>query len=969
MQLLNINSFKVLNNDRSTWLSVITKLIVLLLLQLPLMVIAQKVTATGVVKDAKDQSPLSGAVVIMTLKSDTMVKVGNVTDLDGKFSIQADPGDYTLRVNYLGYKALIKNVQLQNDMSLGELAMTTDEKTLSEVEIVSNQVRMEVKDDTIQFNADAFKVNPDATAEDLIKKMPGVTVEGNTIKVNGEEVKKVLVDGKPFFSDDPSATLKSLPAEILNNIQFFDQQSDQAMFTGFKDGNEEFTINLKTKPGMNVGTFGKVYAGYGPDDKYNAGAAVNRFNGSRKFSVLGMSNNINQQNFAISDIMGATGNTSAGQGGGGGTRGQGGGGRGGAPRGGGGGMGNVGNFMNATQGGITTSHALGLNYIDVWGKKTNISASYFFNVTDNNNNSSILRDYYFQDNLQYSESSRASSRNINHRANIKFEYQIDSLNKLTITPRFTYQQNDRYNSLNGTSTTPLQGLFSRLTNTTDTDRDQYNFTNDVLFQHKFLKKGRTFSVNVNTQISENDGGGRYYTNNQMLDTLWHETITDQNYVQFGRNVTWGGNVAYTEPIGKDSRIMLNYTPSFSQNKSTKEVWNVDPFGEYTVAATALYNIFDNNYNVQKAGVAYNYQPEKYKFSIGTDVQQAELSGEQLYPQRYQVEKKFNSLLPNASFNYKFNKSTNFLINYRTATRNPSITQLQNSIDQSNTMFVRLGNPDLEQTYENNVNLRFNRRLPEKESNIMFSVRGAYTNDYISNSTVMLSSDTVIQNVSILRGSQVIKPINVDGYYSVNAFGVYAFPVKKIKSNLNFTAGYTMTNTPALINDIINKALSNRYNLGAFLSSNISPSLDFIVGYNGSYTDVMNSTNSQSNNNYFNHNVTARLNYIYGERWVVNTDVNQNNYQGLSAALNRSVTLWNASIGYKMLKSKALEIKASGYDLLNRNTSINRIITETYTEDSRTQVLNRYFMLTLTYTFRHFKNAQTSPEAPEPGNRP
>src|SRR5690606_29729676 len=147
-----------------------------------------------------------------------------------------------------------------NDMSLGELAMTTDEKTLSEVEIVSNQVRMEVKDDTIQFNADAFKVNPAATAEDLIKKMPGVTVEGNTIKVNGEEVKKVLVDGKPFFSDDPSATLKSLPAEILNNIQFFDQQSDQAMFTGFKDGNEEFTINLKTKPGMNVGTFGKVYA-------------------------------------------------------------------------------------------------------------------------------------------------------------------------------------------------------------------------------------------------------------------------------------------------------------------------------------------------------------------------------------------------------------------------------------------------------------------------------------------------------------------------------------------------------------------------------------------------------------------------------------------------------------------------------------------------------------------------------------
>lgn len=959
MQLLSYNGSPVKRGAAEKWKMILHRWVMLLLMQIPLLAMAQKFTATGVVKDAKDKTSLSGAVVIMTLNSDTLIKVGNVTDLDGKFSLQADAGVYTLRVNYLGYKTFTKSVQLQGDVSLGELYMQTDERTLSEVEIVSNQVRMEVKDDTIQFNADAFKVNPDATAEDLIKKMPGVTVEGNTIKVNGEEVKKVLVDGKPFFSDDPSATLKNLPAEILSSIQFFDQQSDQAMFTGFKDGNEEFTINLKTKPGMNVGTFGKVYAGYGVDDRYNTGVAINRFNGSRKFSILGMSNNVNQQNFEVADIMGAM-NNSGGGGQGGGSRSQGGGNRGGGSRA-GGGTGNIGNFMSSPQKGITTSHALGLNYIDVWGSKTNISASYFFNVTDNNNVSSSLRDYYFQDNLQYNENSRANSRNMNHRANIKFEYKMDSLNKLTVTPRFTYQQNDRYNRLSGASSTPAQGLFSRLTNITDTDRDQYNFSSDVLYQHKFRKKGRTFSINLNTQLSENDGGGRYYTNNELLDTLWYETITDQNYVQYGRNTTWGGNVAYTEPIGENSRIMLNYTPSFSQNKSTKEVWNVDPFGEYTVADTALYNIFDNNYNVQKAGITYNYQPEKFKFSIGSDVQHAELTGEQLYPQRYHVEKKFSSLLPNASFNYKFDKNTNFQINYRTATRNPSIGQLQNSIDQSNTMFVRLGNPELEQTYENNLNVRFNKRMPEKESNLMFSVRGAYTNDYISNSTIMLDNDTVIQNVTILRGSQVIKPVNVDGYYSVNAFGVYAFPVKKLRSNLSFTGGYTLTNTPALINNLINNALSNRYNLGVFLSSNISTSLDFTVGYNGSYTDVLNSTNSQSNNNYFNHNVTARLNYIYGERWVVNSDLSQNNYRGLSSGLNRNVTLWNASLGYKMLKSKALEIKVTGYDLLNRNTSISRNITETYTEDSRTQVLNRYFMFTLTYTFRNFKTPSGASE--------
>ncbi len=940
------------------------KWLLVFVLQLPLILMAQQYAVTGTVKDVKDNSALAGAVVILTLKSDTTVIAGNVTDADGNFKILAVAGDYSMKVNYLGFKSYVRNVQLNADFSLGEVLLTTDEKQLSEVEIVSNQVRMEVKDDTVQFNANAYKVNPDATAEDLIKKMPGVTVEGSTIKVNGEEVKRVLVDGKPFFSDDPSATLKSLPADILSAIQAFDQQSDQSMFTGFKDGNEEFTLNLKTKPGMNVGTFGKVYGGYGPDDKYNAGLSINKFNGSRKISVLGMSNNINQQNFAISDIMGAMdsgsstgGNQSSGGGRGGSGRGSsGGGGR---------GMGGVGNFLSPQQGGITQSHALGLNYIDVWGSKINVSGSYFFNVTENNNNSSIVRDYYTQDNLQYDEVSRSSTRNINHRANFKFEYKMDSLNKLTITPRLTYQHNDRYSASQGSSQNTLQGLFSRLNNTTGTDRSQYNFTNDVMFQHRFLKEGRTLSLNINTQLSENDGGGRYYTANSQLDSIWDETITDQNYVQYGRSTTWGGNLSYTEPIGKDSRIMLNYTPSFSINTSSKAVWNVDPYGEYTLADTALYNMFDNTYNVQRGGISYDYRPQKFKISIGTDVQQAELIGEQTYPQRYHVEKTFFSLLPTASVSYKFEKNTNLQLNYRSSTRNPSITQLQNSIDQSNTMFVRLGNPDLEQTYENNLNLRFNKRLPEKERNIMLSLRGIHTNDYISNSTELLANDTIIQEVLMMRGSQVIKPINVNNYYSVNAMGVYAFPVKKLKSNVNFTLGYTMSNTPALINNEVNKALSNRYNAGLFLSSNISPSIDFSVGYNGSYTDVINSINAQSNNEYFNHNITARVNYIMSERLVLNTDLNQNNYMGLNSSFNRNVTLLNASIGYKFLQSKALELKASAYDILNKNTSINRNITETYTEDSRTQVLNRYFMLTLTYTFRNFKNAQTIPEPSGP----
>jgi hypothetical protein len=322
-----------------------------------------------------------------------------------------------------------------------------ESKLLKEVVIEEKQIRVQQLGDTSQFNANAFKTNKDATTEDLLVKMPGVTSENGTVKVNGEEVKRILVDGKPFFGDDPRTTMQNLPADVIDKVQVFDRLSDQSLFTGFDDGNAQKTINIVTKNGMNNSKFGRFYAGYGgPDNRFNIGLNYNTFKGDKRFSILAMSNNINQQNFNIQDLVGATSSGSANSGQGGGRGGQGGGGRN-SP---------VNNFLVGQQNGIATTTALGLNYSNKIGKekKVTLSGSYFFNGTKNENISLSNRNYISNSDsgLVYNETKEITSKNFNNRLNLRIEYVIDSSNSLTITPSISSQNYISSSILNATNT-------------------------------------------------------------------------------------------------------------------------------------------------------------------------------------------------------------------------------------------------------------------------------------------------------------------------------------------------------------------------------------------------------------------------------------------------------------------------------------------------------------------------------------
>lgn len=920
---------------------------------------AQNLSLSGKVVADADGEALIGVTVSLTPATDSTGRVGTTSDYDGNFQLgNLAAGSYRLEARYLGYATYSRTLNLQQSTDIGTLRMKVNTRTLQDVVVVAEQVRARQRGDTTSFNAGSYKTNPDASAEDLINKMPGLTTTGGTLKSNGEDVKQVLVDGKPFFGDDPSAAIKNLPAEIIDRIEVFDKLSDQAQLTGFNDGNEQRTVNIVTKKGKNQGQFGRIFAGVGtPDFKpennllYQAGGNINFFKGDRRISVIGLSNNINQQNFSADDLLGVTGGGSS-RGGGGGRGGRGGGGS--------------SNFLVGQQAGITTTTSAGINYSDQWAKNLEVTGSYFFNTTSNDNETSLRREYFSGPGSSqiYKEQSTSHSQNTNHRANLRLEYTIDSSNTLIFTPRLSYQQFDRTSTLYGATKRPDSTLLSYTDNHNQSQSDGYNLSGDLTYRHKFAKQGRTASINVNSSLNQRTGDGLTGAENfYQQDDSTTLDLLDQRYDQWSTSRNYSANVTYTEPVGQNSQVMANYNPSYSLRQSEKESFDaatgtLDP---------GLSNSYDNTYTTQRGGLSYRYNKDKIRLSIGANYQYASLSGERTYPNAYEIDRNFSNVLPIASLNYRWDKNRNLRLMYRTNTNPPDISQLHDVLDISNPLLIRTGNAALVQDFTHTLSLRYNSVNTAKGSSFFAMLYGSLVDNYIGNETVYPTALIPLgENISVAPGSQLSRPVNLDGYFSARSFITYGLPIKAIKSNLNANAGINYNRLPGRIRyagtfselldgteGFTNIASQWSYNAGFVLSSNISEKVDFTLSHTSYYNMVRNSLQQNADNNYYSENTSLMVNLLFGDRLVLNTTGVHTLYAGLSQGYNQSYLLWNAGIGYKLLKDKSLELRLNAYDLLNQNKNIERNITDTYIEDRYTQVLQRYFMLNVIYTLRRF----------------
>ena len=935
---------------------------------------AQSGILKGKINNPTDGKPIAGATVALLLQKDSSVVKKMATTQDGSFAFNNLPVDsFIVQISTLNFELFTRNIFVNNNtITVSNIVLQPKTKNLDAVVVKSTAAAVTQKGDTIQYSASQYKVNPDATTEDLIKKIPGVTVaKDGTVTAQGETVKKVTIDGKDFFGDDASAALKNVQSDMVDKIQVFDRMSDQSRLTGFDDGNSVKAINIVTKAGYKNGNLGRIYAGAGTDGRYNAGGNSTFLKENRRLSFVGSFNNINAQNFASQDLLGATSGASGNNGG------QGGGNKGGGPPGGGGrpgGQGQGADFNVPQSNGISVTNALGVNFTNKYGKKLEVSGSYFFNQSENKNATNINTETFTKpDTSLYSIQKTVDpifTKSSNHRINLRVEYMIDSANSIYIIPSLSFQNTAAY------SNNSVQNIFSNLGATKFYDtantsssinaskRNGYNIRNSILYRHSFAKKGRSISFGLNNSIAKNnaenivDAEFRYFKSGLLVKDSLQRQLGDNEATTTGTS----GTIAYTEPLSKKAQLQFDYNPSVQKSKADQQTFGFDG-AKYSKFDTLLSNKFDNIITTHNGGITYRFIPGKEEMiQVGLSVQTTNLKSDRVFPTVTNVNANYTNLLGNLIIRKKFNAKSSIRVFYRGGTNFPTVNQLQDVVNLSNPLRVSVGNAKLNQSYTNFLGSRYTYTNTKTGKSFFVGNFIQLAKDYISNATFIPSKDTVIQNNIVLKqGSQLTKPVNLDGFIFWRAFTTYSFPIKPIKSVLNLNASFVYQRLPSLINSTNIITNNTVYNTGFTLASNVSEYVDFNINYAANFGKA---TSNNVNTNYLNQSAGLQINLLSKKNWFLQNDINFQANSGLGAGFNQNYALWNAAIGKKFWAKNAGELKISVYDLLKQNQSISRTVYNGYIEDVQSVVLRQYFMLTFTYSLKNFGKAAKPSSKPD-----
>ncbi|HUC82078.1 MAG TPA: TonB-dependent receptor [Flavisolibacter sp.] len=915
---------------------------------------AQKVSGTvkGTLQDSVSGTPLSDATVsVMSLPDSSLISF-TLTNNNGFFEIKnLNAGEYVVVSSFVGLRSFKRKFAISANHAtedLGEIKLQRADKYLDEVVITEAPVK--VNGDTISYKADAFKTKPNATVEDLLKKLPGVQVERDgTVKAQGENVQKVYVDGKEFFNNDPKLATKNLTAEMVDRVEVYDDMSEQAKFNGIDDGSRSKAINLKLKKDKKKGVFGKVYGSYGTDERYDAGITANYFKGAMQANVIAKSNNTNNVGYSLTDMMGMFGGGTGitvgggamgmGSGGGGGMMGGGGaisisgmgGGGGGRGLAMGGGAAAGGFNLGTTGGGITKSSQAGLNYRDTWNQYFDVNGSYFFNSTETQNQRNTFRQTFLNDSVtNYNDNQTyLRSRNDNHRANFNMVYSIDSFNSLIFTPNINFQNSQSYSNdslLNRINDKEI----NRGRRITDNLGEGYTWTNNLLWRRKFRKAGRTLSLNLSNTLSDNnrEGYNRIVSNQQNADFM-NKTANSNN--------SYGISLSYTEPIARDKILEFNYGRNDSRSTSDRKTYDRGIDGKYNKLVDSLTNEFENQNLYDRFGANLRIVKKKYNYQLGFAVQQTTLESDNISKGSTLVQKATN-FFPMASFNYNFQRSRSLRINYRGRTAQPTTSQLQEIKNYDNFPYTYIGNAALKQEFTHNLMLTYNFFDILRFRNLFASVMYSATQNRISNS---VTTDR-------RTGEQLTRPVNVNGVFNVNGNINVGFPIRKLMGgNFNATTRVGYNQDVNVVDNL--KNFNRNLSLGEDLRLNFNhkEKLDLSITASINYNQVRNSLQTQNNASYFTHVYSADVNYQLPKDFIFSTDFDYTFNTGLSQGFNQNYAIWNASIAKRLFKNKKGEIRASVYDLLNQNTSVYRNAYRNYIEDVQNTVLKRYFMLTFT----------------------
>ena len=893
---------------------------------------AQNLTIQGSLKDSIAGRALNSATVSLVYANDSSLVSFSRTNEAGLFNFKnVSPGSYLISVSYVGYipkwVPVITGTEKTVDMGL---IYMNDVNTMSTVTVTARRPPVVINGDSVEFNSENFKTAPNAVVEDLLKKMPGMEVDkSGGITVNGKKVTKVFVNGKEFFTGDPMMATKNLPADAVDKIQVYDRKSDQAMFTGIDDGSEETAINLKLKKDRNKSTFGKLNAGAGTPSVFDAQGNVNVINNEEQFSAIGGANNTNRQNFSGRNIVNFSG---------------GGGGRPGA------GAGVTVNFSggsgetDANAQGIAETYSIGGNYSNLFNSKktefnanlsisdverNNISSSFTQNLTPGNAFNRISNSNSIAGNKQQNFGST-----IDHKVNENFSFRF--------TPSLGLQQTTNY-SEDSTQTYLTNGnLLNSNTTIASSASDAVNAASTLLLRKKFAKKGRTISSTITQSFNRSNSTGNQFTEqlSYINNTLTNDSILDQQNTRKGENSSYSANLIYTEPLGKKSLLEFNTYLSKSIGSSSRRIFDRnDATDNYDLLNTRLTNEFNSEYTYSGGGMSYRSNQKKYNFSTGVSLQKAVLDGENISA-KTKLSQSFQDILPNATFRYNFSQTKNFNVDYRTSTNQPSITQLQPVLDQSNINRQSIGNPDLKRSYVHNVNIRFFSSKILAGKSFFSTLNASTTNNSIVN------YDSVLPNRTILT-----RPVNVNGAYRINGSMNYGFGIKKLKSRFSFGLNAGLNNNISYANGILNTIVTKSTGPSMSYTYIVDDVIDINLTARYSFSQTSNEVNPTLNTNFLTKVFGADMTNYLPLNIVLNQSFNYAINTGRAEGFNTAIPIWNASFSKFFLKNKRAEIKMSAFDLLNKNIGINRNVSQNQIVDRSYNVISQYFMLTFTYSLQ------------------
>lgn len=938
-----------------------------------------KFNVSGTIIEEETNEPvLSATVRILSLPDSAMV-TGAATNVNGMFNVKdVKKGKYAVKITYIGFQERVFPLDLtkQNskDVNMGYIHLKSDSKLLKEAQVSAAAAKVQVSGDSLVYNASAIRTAEGSMLEDLVKRLPGATMESDgTIKINGKEVKKILVDGKEFFLNDKEMALKNIPTNIVDKIKSYDKKSDLSRVTGIDDGEEETVLDLSLKKGMNQGWFGNIDLGGGTESRYSTRLNVNRFADQNQYSIIGNLNNVGGMGF-------------------------------------GGGGGRWGNFGGFGGGGLRTNKDVGGNFV-AGNDKIEMGGSirYRYNGNDTRTESNSIN--FVTPNGAYTTSmSQNYGSNYNLNAQFKVEWKPDSMTNIIFRPSGTISRNRSMSaSANGTYNEnpydlyedPLNHIdetFARLdsiiVNSNISDSQNYSLNKsangELQVNRRLNNEGRNVTLRATGSISNSDSEQLSAASVRYKKANMSDTYNNRYYNTPGRNHSYSAQLTYSEPIAYKTYLQFSYRYNYSYSKNDRQAgifYDAVAYNDIIEAlsnhrydvAGALDEIISNgllpdyqseearklsqfseyrNYN-HTVSVSYRKVRDAYNFSIGLDFlpQHSKLNYKYMGKEYPEITRTVYNFAPSVDFRYNFDKQTNIRVNYRSRTSQPSMTNLLDITDDSNPLNITKGNPGLKPSLNHNINFNFNTYNAEIQQGIFAYGGGGFSQNDISNRTWYDEA----------TGVRTTKPENINGNWNARlgfgwnrGFG----PDRLFTVSSNTNGGYNHRVSyldPTRYTDDI--SATNTITVGENLSFGyrkdwFEASVNGNVNYNNSKNNIV-TTNNRST---WDFSYGADFNLMFNSGTSISTDISESSRRGYSSKdMNTNELLWNIQVSQSFLKGKALTISLQWNDILRQQSNISRTISAMAQSDSRSNAIYSYGMLHVIYKLNIFGKGSKGPQ--------